>query len=57
MDDLVTNCLFCCQSTGTRTDVLFQTLVRHASTNNSDLDGITNEISGLLLVLRDVTLE
>ena len=37
--------------------MLFQTWVCHASTHNSVLDGVTDEITGPLLALGDVTLE
>ena len=57
VDDLVTRRLVRCQSADTQTDALFQTLVCHASTNNSVLDCIADEITGLLLTLGDVTLE
>ena len=57
VDDLVTQCLVCGQSTDTHINVLFQTLVCHASTYNSVLYGTTDEIVGLLLILGDVTLD
>ena len=43
--------------TDTQNDVQFQTWVCRASTHNSVLGGVTDEITGLLLVLGDVTLE
>ena len=57
VDDFVTQCLVRCQSTDAQIDVMFKTLVCHASTYNSVFDGIADEITGLLLILGDVTLE
>ena len=57
VDDLVKKFLIRFQSTDTQIDVLFQTLVCNASTNNSVLDCIADEIAGLLLILGHVTLK
>ena len=52
------HCALCVwQSTDTQIDVLYQTLVCHASSHNSVLDDIADENTGPLRVLGDVTLE
>ena len=57
IDDLVTKRLVRSHPTDTQIDVLFQSLVRHATAYDSVHCGIADDIVGLLVILRDVTLE